>query len=78
MEPVLAVVAVAEAVRLAQRAVPWVPGAPVGQLDVQIDGNLADVMKQCGIGAGRSLDCAAWSSGLAPMGSKWDCRSFRL
>ena len=54
MKPVLAVVAVAEAVRLAQRAVPWVPGAAVGQLDVQIDGHLADVMEQCGIGDGRS------------------------
>ena len=54
MEPVLAIVAVAEAVRLTQRAVPRVPGAAVGQLDVQIDRHLADVMEQRSIGDGRS------------------------
>ena len=26
----------------------------------------------------QASSCAAWSSGLAPMGSRWDCRSFRL
>ncbi|CDI95082.1 hypothetical protein BN889_07082 [Pseudomonas aeruginosa PA38182] len=49
MEPIFSIVAVAEAVWLVQRAVPGVPQRAVGQFDVQIDGDLADVVQQRGI-----------------------------
>ena len=50
VQAVLAIIAIAESVWLVQRAVPRVPGAAVGQFDVQIDGDLADVVQQRGIG----------------------------
>ena len=78
VQAVFAIVAVAESVWLAQRAVPRVPDAAVGQLDVQIDGDLADVVQQRGVGdGGGPVRLCRWSSGLAPMGSRWDCRSLR-
>ena len=52
MQPVLAVFAVAEAVRLVQRAVPGMPQRAVCQLDQQIDGHLADVVQQRGVSNG--------------------------
>ena len=67
MEPVLAIITVAEAVRLVQRAVPWLPDAAVGQFDVQIDGDLADVVQQRGIGDGGGpsfgLRCLVFGAG---------------
>lgn len=52
VQPVLAVFAVAEAVRLVQRAVPGMPQRAVCQLDQQIDGHLADVVQQRGVSNG--------------------------
>ena len=53
------------------------PHGPVGQFDVQIDGDLANVVEQRGIGdgGGPSLRLRRLILGLAPMGSKWDCRA---
>jgi len=51
---------------------PHVTGHKVGDL-VGV-GCIVDSCQHC-------ADCdegLAWSSGLAPMGSRWDCRSFRL
>jgi hypothetical protein len=47
---------------------------------VQIDGDLADVVQQRGIGdgGGPGFGLRRLVFGLAPMGSRWDCRSFRL
>ena len=72
MEPVLAIVTIAEAVWLVQRAVPRVPSAAVGLFDVQIDGDLADVVQQCGVGdgSGPGFGLRGLILGLAPMGSR--------
>src|SRR3546814_10804169 len=50
MQAVLALLSVTEAVGLSQRAVPGMPDAAVGMLDVQIDRNLADVVQQGRVG----------------------------
>ena len=50
VQPVFAVIAVAEAVRPLQRAVPGVPDGAVGVLDVQVHGDLADVVQQRRVG----------------------------
>jgi hypothetical protein len=63
MQAVLALLSVTEAVGLSQRAVPGMPDAAVGMLDVQIDRNLADVVQQgrvgraCGPGFGLCRLC---------------------
>mmetsp|Transcript_21056 Transcript_21056/g.81528 ORF Transcript_21056/g.81528 Transcript_21056/m.81528 type:complete len:208 (-) Transcript_21056:13245-13868(-) len=54
VQPVLALLAIAEAVRPPQRAVPGMPDRAVRILHVQIDGDLANVVQQRRIGgAGR-------------------------
>ncbi len=50
VQPVFAVLAVAEAVRPLQRAVPGVPNGAVGVLDVQVHSDLADVVQQRRVG----------------------------
>ena len=50
VQPVLAILAVAEPIRLPQRAVPRVPDLPARQLDVQIHRDLSAVMQQRGVG----------------------------
>ena len=63
VQAVLALLSVTEAVGLSQRAVPGMPDAAVGMLDVQIDRNLADVVQQgrvgraCGPGFGLGRLC---------------------
>ena len=50
MQAILAIIAVAEAIGMPQRAVPGVPDAAILILDMQVDGDLANVVQQCGIG----------------------------
>src|SRR3546814_7834682 len=45
VQAVLTLLSVTETVGLSQRAVPGMPDAAVGMLDVQIDRNLADVVR---------------------------------
>ena len=63
VQAVLTLLSVTEAVGLSQWAVPGMPDAAVGMLDVQIDRNLADVVQQgrvgraCGPGFGLGRLC---------------------
>ena len=63
VQAVLTLLTVTKAVGLSQRAVPGMPDAAVGMLDVQIDRNLADVVQQgrigraCGPGFGLGRLC---------------------
>ncbi|MNM48894.1 hypothetical protein D3C81_598900 [compost metagenome] len=54
VQAVLAALAVAEAIRLLQWAVPGMPDTAVGMLDMQINRDLADVMQQRRIGGAGS------------------------
>ena len=45
MQAVFTILTIAEAVRLEQRPVPGMPGVAVGEFDVQIDSDLADVVQ---------------------------------
>ena len=56
MQAVLAVIPVAKAVWGCQRPMPGVPNAAILILDVKIDGNLADIVKQRRVGDGRRPD----------------------
>lgn len=50
VEPVRAVLAVAESVGSGQRAVPAMLAGAVGVFDVDVDGDFADVVQQGGVG----------------------------
>jgi len=50
VQAVFPALAVTESVRLLQRAVPRMPDRVIHQFNVNVHGNLADVVQQCGVG----------------------------